>query len=333
MFGRKFRSHLTETVCSKKKIKEALIDVTKGKRKSRPFRKSPSHHQRRSGGQVWLSKGYRDEWQSRPKQRQHSNRGVQQHQCQAKSNGKYKFVQEDLPQHNFNSRVDTVVKAKQRSSSSKEIILCKEVPRSSTGRKTKTLLQCMGNVNKRLSDPVVCPGIPDPISRNTLSKENSTNSRNEYNAKTADRLGSEGDVEEGCNKADPPSSGRISQQLVPCRKERWGSSSCYKSKESEFLCPLSTLQNGGFAQSKVYATRERLHVQTRLEGRILSCSTESEIQKIRTFSMVRQLIRIPLPVFWFRTRTSNIYKTFENPSGIIATDKYQDPLFIWTTCY
>ena len=38
--------------------------------------------------------------------------------------------------------------------------------------------------------------------------------------------------------------------------------------------------------------------------------------------MIREPLRVPLPMFWLRSSTSNIYKTFKNPYISTEANKY-----------
>ena len=53
-------------------------------------------------------------------------------------------------------------------------------------------------------------------------------------------------------------------------------------------------------------------MQTRYERCIFLSTTSSILKKICHIFMVGENLRVPLPMFWYRLSTSNIYKTFKS---------------------
>ena len=97
----------------------------------------------------------------------------------------------------------------------------------------------------------------------------------------------------------------------------------YESESSEPVCTLYAIQNGNFADFKIYDEGKRLHVQNRFEGRLF-CSTSRQI--ISSFSEVfmgMESLRIPVSVFWSRTSPSSFYQNFESSSIPFVPSKYQ----------
>ena len=95
-----------------------------------------------------------------------------------------------------------------------------------------------------------------------------------------------------------------------------------KSKTVKQVYTFPTFQNGRFALPEIHAKRGGLHVQARYERCILFSSSESDIQRESAFSVVREIIRVSLPMFWLRSCTSHFYKDFEGPDVLTKEIKY-----------
>ena len=96
---------------------------------------------------------------------------------------------------------------------------------------------------------------------------------------------------------------------------------------SLFLVTKKFEGNGeGFALSGVYVANGELHVQNRSEGCILQCSSTQRFTKSSTLSLGRELVRIPVSLFWFGTSSQNIQKIIEVSSLSFETcyDKRHD---------
>ena len=55
-----------------------------------------------------------------------------------------------------------------------------------------------------------------------------------------------------------------------------------------------------------------MDVKTRLEGYILQCPVESKLEGVCKVSVEGESLRVHVPVFWTRPRTTAIYKAAEN---------------------
>ena len=66
----------------------------------------------------------------------------------------------------------------------------------------------------------------------------------------------------------------------------------------------------------------RFHVQTGDEGCIFFSYISSILKKICQIFMVREPLRVALPMFWFRPNPSNIYKTLKSPYISAKANKY-----------
>ena len=77
---------------------------------------------------------------------------------------------------------------------------------------------------------------------------------------------------------------------------------------------MQSLQNVRTAESEIFVTRRRLHVQARSKGCILFCSFTEKLEKIRSVPLVMKLIRIFVPMFWLGASPPNFDKIIESPS-------------------
>ena len=103
-----------------------------------------------------------------------------------------------------------------------------------------------------------------------------------------------------------------------------GGQTCDKLKKSECIHSLSSLQNGRLAFAEGHAERERLHVQDRPGRCLLLCSTASKTSKVYPVLLRRSVIRIPVSMFWPRTRSTNFCKATENPNSNSTKNQHSD---------
>ena len=115
----------------------------------------------------------------------------------------------------------------------------------------------------------------------------------------------------------------IFEQCVPSREEGLGKPSCNQVKVPESIYTIPELQNGRLALSERNIADGRFHVQTGYEGCIFfQYTTSSVLKKICQIFIVKEPLRVPLPMFWLRPSTLNIYKTFKNPYISNEVNKY-----------
>ena len=105
--------------------------------------------------------------------------------------------------------------------------------------------------------------------------------------------------------------GQFLSNLFLVGKKDGGNRPVINFKNSGYIHPLSSLQNGMLVFAEGHAERERLHVQDRPEGCLLLCSGASETSLVYSVLLGRSVIRIPLPVFWSVTISTNFYKATE----------------------
>ena len=67
-----------------------------------------------------------------------------------------------------------------------------------------------------------------------------------------------------------------------------------------------------------------LHVQTRLKRCIFLSSLGKKFKAVCSLLLVRKLVRVPLPLLWFGTRTTNIHKISKSANDNLTQDKHQN---------
>ena len=250
LFGKKFRNHITETVKSRNKTREVLNSLSDAKKK--PFSKGPSHSQRRSGGQITLTKkqdyrdnnNYRDNW-NKPKQnfypqnKKWNGNGKQNYPSYNQNNGKYKFSRANLLQHE--SKSDTTFRFNKSTPLDKGIILSSRYTKYSPGRKVKILPTSLANFVQRSKSVVLSKRLRNTSFGKTDTGKNTQCCSNEFRTTTSCGQGSGGNVEEGSNIKSLSCGRGVSQQLVSRRKEGWGKPPGDQSKKIEFIHTLSAL--------------------------------------------------------------------------------------------
>ena len=104
----------------------------------------------------------------------------------------------------------------------KKVVLVKQSSKHSNSRKTKTFLKGLEKINQGSEYPGFSRWLCNTFSKETVSIKDSFPTGNKARTAKADRHGSEGNVEEGGNKASQYSKGRVLKQFIPCKKEVWG---------------------------------------------------------------------------------------------------------------
>ena len=101
------------------------------------------------------------------------------------------------------------------------------------------------------------------------------------------------------------------QQPLSCIKEGWGQQTSNKFETSGQFHPIPAFQNGGTEFITKYAPKGRLPVQAGPKMHLLLCSSKKGIKEICTVSVERDSLRVPLSLFWSRSRSSKIYQNFK----------------------
>ena len=114
----------------------------------------------------------------------------------------------------------------------------------------------------------------------------------------------------------------ILEQCVPSREEGQEKPSCNQLQAPESIHTILALQNGRLALSERNVAKGRFHMQTGHKGCIFFSTTLSILNKICQIFMAREPLLVPLPMFWLRPSTSNIYKTFKSLYIITEANEY-----------
>ena len=91
--------------------------------------------------------------------------------------------------------------------------------------------------------------------------------------------------------------GKFNSNLFLVEKKDEGEPTSNKLCKPKSVHTLPALQDGGFALSSKHSKEGRLHVQTEFEGCILFSSIKSCIHKICAVSLLREALRVSLPLF------------------------------------
>ena len=163
-------------------------------------------------------------------------------------------------------------------------------------KKIKNLYRKLENSEKRHRNSVVSKGLYNIISRNSSTEKHSKLSQSKSKRKDSSTKGNLRDVEQESHCRDPKPLGRGTyQQSFSGRKKRWEDPTSNKLETPKSVHILPALQDGGFALSSKYSKEGRL--QTGFEGFILFSSIKFCIQKICSVSLVRETLRVSMPLF------------------------------------
>ena len=103
-----------------------------------------------------------------------------------------------------------------------------------------------------------------------------------------------------------------------------GTSPGDKSKKTQYIHTLRALQNGRFALSEISSGKKRFPVQDRSQRRLLCNSSQQTVIKICEIQVVRQPLRVSLPLFWFRASSKSFYQITKNPNCSFETNKHSN---------
>ena len=223
----------------------------------------------------------------------------------------------------FFSRANSFRRVEIRPSSSEEIIF--KVHRDAKAlhsRQTPAFCSTMGSTYKRQGDIVHCKRVPNPFSKSTSPDNKSKTTQFGETSNRFSLLRSERIAEEGSNFKICLRTSRIPQQSVPSGKKGWWSASCNKFERSESIYTVPALQNGRATLPQGHVEGKRLHVQTRLEGRLLKYPFVQGIKEICKVSVGWHPVRVHMPMFRSWSSTSNFYETFENTNDLVATTEH-----------
>ena len=171
-----------------------------------------------------------------------------------------------------------------------------KVPNVAIAGRLKHFSKVWKKINQGSEYPGFSRWLCNIFSKETFSIKDSIPIGNKLRTTKTDGQGSEGNVEEGGNKTSQYK-GRVLKQFVPCKKEGWGVKASNKCETSRCIYTMQSLQNARIAKSEIFVTRGRLYVQARSKGCILLCSFTEKLKEIRSALLVKELIRISVPMF------------------------------------
>ena len=180
----------------------------------------------------------------------------------------------------------------------------------------------MENTGKGFGNFRTCAGIQNTFQQETSPTKNSRNTSHESRSKRPGTSGNRQHVGEGSHMLNKSCKRGIFEQRLPSREEWQGKPSCNQLKAPESIHTTPELQNGRPVLSERNIAEGRFRVQTGDEGCIFFSNISSILKKIGQIFMVREPLRVALPMFWLRPNPSNIYKTFKSPYISAEANKY-----------
>ena len=117
---------------------------------------------------------------------------------------------------------------------------------------------------------------------------------------------------QGSNHSSGSSSSAIYLDAFPGgeRSGNRGVSPCDQPKGPKRVPPQGEIQDGGTPHCSLPTPQQRLHDETRSEGRLLCCTVTSGLQEIPSLSVRRNNIRVPLPSVWSVAGPPGFYQDF-----------------------
>ena len=219
----------------------------------------------------------------------------------------------DVNQETLFNKVDlcsyVVRGSKTHTSLHKKLIMRKKNSKCAVSRKVKKLYRKLENSEKRHRNSVVSGKLYYTILQNSLTEKH----LNSLKLTQEEKILVQKEIHEMLNKEailETPNhlEGEFICNLLLVKKKRWGESTSNELETPRAVHTLPSLQDEGFAVSSKHSEEGKLHAQTGFEGCILFSSIKSCIQKICSVSLVRETLRVSLPLFWTRPSTKNFTK-------------------------
>ena len=236
----------------------------------------------------------------------------------------HNYSKANLRQHGFKSRKTSSVGIKKCSPIDKKIILVKKYSRRSSSRKIETFCWTLDENKTGSQSFGHSKKIQNSISFKTFAIKSPFPTNSELRRERLGETGGKRNIEEGSHQKSSTIKRGVCKQLIPCKKERWGTKTSDKFEATECIYPILPLQNGRFAKSEIHVAKRRLHVQTRLKRCIFFSSLRKKFKAIYLHLLVRKLVRVPLPLLWFGTSTTNIHKIAKSANDNLTQDKHQN---------
>ena len=176
-------------------------------------------------------------------------------QTAKKSNGKTPKTNRNYLLQRF-SRTSSTKNIRTGSSFSQGNVPGRIKTKCSSRRKDFLFCPILGKAHKRSGNFRNSEGIQNSLVKDTSPRKHSSEYTPKKESLTKQRS--------ACSK----SISEQSEQSSSCKELRWGVAVLIF-ESSESVCTLNALQDGKFADSKIYDEGKRLHVQSRFEGRLI----------------------------------------------------------------
>ena len=246
-----------------------------------------------------------------------------QNNIQSRGGGKIEQEQ-PLPRDGGTSSLSTKLKIEQSSSHGEKYFPGIGYSKSPISRTTSTFSKVLGKNDKGSKHTGYNKGLSDTIQVKSSSTQKLERDPIEQKSKGTNRYGNIRKVEEGSNTNLSSFANSVSKQILLSSQEGRGSPASHKLEIIKQQHTLPALQNGGLALSKVHVATERLHVQARHEGRLFLSPPKQNLKGNSSFSVVREAIRVPLPLFRPESCTKDLYKNLRGSHVAFKAIEHSD---------
>ena len=115
--------------------------------------------------------------------------------------------------------------------------------------------------------------------------------------------------------------------FVPSPQEGWIFSICDRLECPELVRGKLSIPDGKHSLFKVSTSQRRLYDHPGSERRLFVSPSPQGLSKIPSFPLMKQMLRLPRPLFWLKYRTKDPHQTFKTRSSISSqTGCPYDPL-------
>ena len=159
---------------------------------------------------------------------------------------------------------------------------------------------------------ICCKGARNPVCKSPISGEKTILDKNVKRTIFISGTGSFGNVGERSGLKSSTQTRAISEQPLPCRKNGWREPPSDKSNKSQQIHSLRAFKNGRSVLPGILSRTGRFPMQDRSQGGMFFSSPQQKLSKVCQISMVRQHIRVSLPLFWTRASFKNFYKIIKS---------------------
>lgn len=207
-------------------------------------------------------------------------------------------------------------------------LISESVSSVASGRKDKILSEKLGKTDQRPNYSTNDRGLQNSISVNPCPRNSSEAHSNESGRPEPCRPGDKINATEKSDKGGRSVSRTVSELVIPSRKEGLKPEACDKSKNTKYLHPIRTFQDGRCVSFERNAPKGRFLMQARPERCLFFSAIACRITEICKVSVERDDVRIPLPVLRPSPCTQDFFKINESTHCIDKTAEWpSDNLF------